>query len=332
MHYRTVAVGGTFDHLHDGHKVLLNASLQRSDRLLLGLTNDSYARHQKLWVDSLEPYEIRKNNLLKYLQGKNLAAHISIEPIDDNSIPKKWENIPIDALFVSLDSQAGAEALNTNREPLAPIKIVIIDLVFAKNGKKISSTDIRAGKIDTNGDNYIPKRFGEYNLLLPLDKRRLFQQPFGHLYPDDSVLKHLPAERLISVGDVVTRNCLQAAIFPKIALLDLYVQRHKSIVALENIGFKGDEITLFADNAPGHLDSSLITTLQKAIDSLPSLHNITILVNGEEDLAVLPLVLLLPLSWVVVYGQPDMGVVVLKITLAAKQKAKKLLETFEAHI
>jgi hypothetical protein len=39
-----------------------------------------------------------------------------------------------------------------------------------------------------------------------------------------------------------------------------------------------------------------------------------IIVEGEEDLAVIPLICLLPENSLVVYGQPDEGVVAIRVT------------------
>jgi cytidyltransferase-like protein len=329
MHYNLAAAGGTFDHLHDGHERFLTSILERSNRLLLGLTTDNYVKQQKHWLDSLESYETRKNNLLVFFQTHNLASRVAIEPINTNNIPKIWENMTIDALFVTSDSRAGAEALNKNRVPLPPINIVSINLIANDDGKKIASSDIRAGKINSHGHAYISETFGKKDLLLPDRQRQLFKQPFGELHTDNSTLKNVTAKRLVTVGDVTTFACLQANIFPKIAIIDLMVQRQESTITLDDMGFKADTVILPAHNTAGELDSSLIVSLRKAIDNLLAPQNITILISGEEDLAVIPLVLLLPLAWVLIYGQPNEGFVKLEITPASKQKAKELLTNFK---
>ena len=52
----------------------------------------------------------------------------------------------------------------------------------------------------------------------------------------------------------------------------------------------------------------------------------TILVKGEEDLGVLPAILLSPLNTAIFYGQPQKGLVYIKVTETSKQKALKLLQ------
>ncbi|HJK04728.1 MAG TPA: DUF359 domain-containing protein [Methanocorpusculum sp.] len=55
-----------------------------------------------------------------------------------------------------------------------------------------------------------------------------------------------------------------------------------------------------------------------------------ILVEGEEDLAVLPLIERLPDGALILYGQPNEGVVVCEVTPVLRQHAKELLSYFES--
>jgi hypothetical protein len=50
-----------------------------------------------------------------------------------------------------------------------------------------------------------------------------------------------------------------------------------------------------------------------------------IIVNGEEDLAVIPAVIEAPLGTAIVYGQPSEGMVIIVTTREKKEKAKRLL-------
>jgi uncharacterized protein (UPF0218 family) len=53
-----------------------------------------------------------------------------------------------------------------------------------------------------------------------------------------------------------------------------------------------------------------------------------VLVDGEEDLAVFPLILILPDSSVILYGQPNEGVVFCEVDSALRKKAEELLSCF----
>src|SRR5258706_7508860 len=41
--YNVIVIGGTFDHLHEGHKVFLRFAFQKSKEVLIGVTADEYA-------------------------------------------------------------------------------------------------------------------------------------------------------------------------------------------------------------------------------------------------------------------------------------------------
>ena len=56
--------------------------------------------------------------------------------------------------------------------------------------------------------------------------------------------------------------------------------------------------------------------------------DVLILVDGEEDLAVIPLILAAPFGVFILYGQPGEGVVVCEVTPAAKEKAGAMLAHF----
>jgi uncharacterized protein (UPF0218 family) len=77
-------------------------------------------------------------------------------------------------------------------------------------------------------------------------------------------------------------------------------------------------------NPAGTITDELVAGIDDAIKNPPA----TIFVNGEEDLAVIPLVIAAPEGVVVLYGQPHKGVVVRTVDLQAKQEAQELLSHF----
>ena len=77
-------------------------------------------------------------------------------------------------------------------------------------------------------------------------------------------------------------------------------------------------------NPAGSLTESLIDAINHAVTHPP----VTIIVDGEEDLAVIPMVIAAPVGAIVLYGQPHEGVVLREVTPEAQVTARQLLERF----
>jgi uncharacterized protein (UPF0218 family) len=158
-------------------------------------------------------------------------------------------------------------------------------------------------------------------LILPEEHRRLFKDPFGTLYPTiEEVLPRLTDGVVYSVGDVVTHNLRKNGIIPAVAIIDGHTMRSPCK--------KMPDLTtgtcIRVKNPPGCLTDALIRALDTAIAHPPT----TILVDGEEDLAVIPMVIAAPLGSLVLYGQPHEGVVLRTVTRDARQKAREYLSRF----
>jgi cytidyltransferase-like protein len=149
--FRKVAVGGTFDELHKGHKVLLIKAFEIGERVLIGLCTDEFAR--KLCKPHLTaPYEERLKELKAFLSVLDLLEKTEIIPLNDPFGPTLAQSC-IEALVVSEETRATAVKINENRRKagLPPLKIVTINMVPAENCTPISTTRIRKGEIDREG-------------------------------------------------------------------------------------------------------------------------------------------------------------------------------------
>jgi len=157
-------------------------------------------------------------------------------------------------------------------------------------------------------------------LVLPEDKRHYFKSPFGRLLPDvTDVIPGLSGRTIYSVGDVVTYHLIQNGIIPDLAVIDGHTMRepcNRSPAVFSR--------RIMAHNPAGTLTEELVQALHDAVKEPPVL----ILVEGEEDLAVIPLVLCAPEGAVILYGQPGKGVVVCEVNDQARKKAKELLSYF----
>lgn len=158
-------------------------------------------------------------------------------------------------------------------------------------------------------------------LRLPEDQRHVFRSPFGTLYPSlDPVFPLLKGKLFFSVGDVVTDHLLQAGFPPAIAIIDGQTMRrpHDGVEI-------PDYHIIHVKNPAGCISSELIDAASEAMAA----QRTVIQVEGEEDLAVLPLVLVASEGSLILYGQPGEGVVVLEVSSLVQDQARRFLNIFE---
>ncbi len=330
MEYKLVVCGGTFDHLHQGHKIFLKSALALSDDVLIGITSDKYAQQNKSRIAAMEPFAQRKEAVEHFLKEKHLIDRVTIAAIDSVFYPKDWETLPIEAIIVTEETRKGAEIVNNQRKRngLPPLKIVSIPFIRDETKQKISSTNIREGKINTGGTAYVKPSWFVKDLFLPEMQKEWFKKPFGKLFTTTSFLQHDDPEKIVAVGDMVSQDCNKLHLNQKLSVVDFTVQRKKIFRKIQELGFHGSETVLPAKNPQSHITPSLFTAIMQAIALFSQDNQIVMVVDGEEDLAVIPLVLALPLDFVIVYGQPGEGIVRLPITLEAKNYAYMLLQKF----
>ncbi|WP_440947298.1 GTP-dependent dephospho-CoA kinase family protein [Methanosarcina sp. T3] len=168
------------------------------------------------------------------------------------------------------------------------------------------------------------------HIELPIELRPLMKRPLGTLYRGkgrDTIEKFVgelaSPTKLISVGDVTTFHLLEAGIIPDICIVDNRTKRKpvSRDVSDRNRDKVYEEVSV--DNPAGIITDELIKTLCEAFASEKLLR---IFVRGEEDLATLPVILLAPLGSVVLYGQPDEGVVFVRVTEKKKEEIRVLFE------
>lgn len=143
-----VAVGGTFNPLHDGHIALLKKAveLSRGGELLIGLTSDEMANNK---IHEVDDYHLRHNDVMKFI--KTFGIIPTIVRLDDPYGPTIREDF--DYLVVSPETHPIGLKINMIRSErnLKQLKIVLVDYVLADDGLPISSTRIWKGEIDGHG-------------------------------------------------------------------------------------------------------------------------------------------------------------------------------------
>jgi pantetheine-phosphate adenylyltransferase len=60
------ALGGTFDHLHDGHIALLDEAISQNRQLIIGLATTPLLINKK-YPEFIQGYEERKQSLINFL-------------------------------------------------------------------------------------------------------------------------------------------------------------------------------------------------------------------------------------------------------------------------
>ena len=149
--YETVAVGGTFDEFHKGHRTLIMKAFEIGKEVFIGLCTDEFVK--KL----MKPHEVasyydRKRRLQEFLNDKGLLKRAEVIPLDDPyGLTVTEPNL--EALVVSRETELRAGKINEIRKEkgLPPIDIIVIDMVLAENGVNISTTRIRRLEIDHEG-------------------------------------------------------------------------------------------------------------------------------------------------------------------------------------
>ncbi|KIK57627.1 hypothetical protein GYMLUDRAFT_45789 [Collybiopsis luxurians FD-317 M1] len=128
--FPVVALGGTFDHLHPGHKILLTmAAWIASQKVIVGVT-DSALLTSKSNAHLLESLESRKANVRSFLELYKPGLEYDIVTINDVYGPTGWDP-NIQALVVSRETESGAKMIHDHRraKDLPGLRTFIIDVI-----------------------------------------------------------------------------------------------------------------------------------------------------------------------------------------------------------
>ncbi|OUJ19139.1 Phosphopantetheine adenylyltransferase CAB4 [Methanonatronarchaeum thermophilum] len=144
-----VVVGGTFSHLHKGHKTLLKKAFNHGDHVIIGITSNKMCQNKH---GEIQDYKTRKKQLKKYIETISQNTEYQITKIEDKVGVSLQKNL--DAIIVSPETRKNAIEINKKRieKGNKPLKIIEIPLQTAEDGKPISSTRIRKGQIDRDGN------------------------------------------------------------------------------------------------------------------------------------------------------------------------------------
>ncbi len=138
-----VGMGGTFDHLHDGHKYLIETALSISHQIVIGLTSQKMLK-QKKFASKIEDYDTRKKNLENFISSINELERVKIVELNDPYGPPIKEP-EYEGLIASQETYSNALKLNEVRKAngFKPLIIIIIPMIMGENNQILSSTAIR---------------------------------------------------------------------------------------------------------------------------------------------------------------------------------------------
>jgi len=333
--FKFAIVGGTFDHFHKGHEALLFKAFSVADKVFVGITSDAMAA-KKQNPKIIERFSERNRAVAGFIAKTHPASCSQITKINDAFGPAAvWKKA--DAIIVTKDTLAGARKINAARKSakVAAAAIVVCPFAKAKDGHRISSLSIRQGLIDRSGNVYLHEKTLPKRFLMPKSLAGQLGKPFGRLFFEPNaarnasvVLRKARPALVAAVGDETFKALYANGIQVGLAIVD-----GSTLRKITGLPSGLPKPITHISNPAGQVTRQLIRAIKKSVRatvfSSPESKGRTIVVHGEEDLAVIPTILALPLGSVVLYGQPKIGIVAVVVGESEKEKAFGFLCKFK---
>jgi pantetheine-phosphate adenylyltransferase len=318
--YRHAVLGGTFDRFHLGHQSLVSKALELSDEVLIGVTVKEL-NQKKILTQIILDYDTRVQELAQYILSKSPHSHFGIFPLAD-PFGQSITDPNLDAIVVSPLTLSGASAVNHRRaqNSLKPIAIEVADLVLDESGEHLSSTRIRQGLVNRQGQVFQELFIKDLHLTKSqIDRIRRLQAEL--IDPNHLTVQSLTAYPDVAlVGDQVTEYFATREFPFHQAIIDYHSGRQPYSTKLGNF----QPIHNFTVDNPA---SSILFTASQIIFDVPKNQTTLITVNGEEDLLGFPLGLSIPLGSALFYGQPGKGIARLILTEDMKNYLARIIHS-----
>lgn len=308
--YNVIGLGGTFDHFHTGHAFFIDQAAELADELVIGITGPALHPETKTFGNLIEPLASRETAVNEYCQTKGYRCRTTV--LTDIFGPTLSDS-SIQALCVTPETHANGEQINQARvaQGLSSLPIHQAAFFIDQTGKPLHAAEIRAGRSSRTGIVYATLM--NQTVQLTSEQKAFFATPQGPvLSSQDLLLVKDQAEHIAVVGDSTLEFFISNKLNYTLGIFDFMQQR----VRVEPEVLKKIEPAISAVNSAGSISAHLSASLRVAIEQKLK----HLFVDGEEDLATVALVLLLPLGSQIYYGQPQQGVVQLNVTEELKER------------
>ena len=162
----------------------------------------------------------------------------------------------------------------------------------------------------------------EKDLVLPESQRDAFKEPLGEELPESLFDSNMDETTYLTVGDVVSLTFRKHGVRPMLSIYDGFTERREMT---EFAGLVEDEPKDVVVNPAGTITAAMAEAVRRGIEGKTDL----IRVDGEEDLAVLPCMVLAPDGTRIVYGMPGRCMMAIVVDDAVRDRAKELLSKME---
>jgi len=159
---------------------------------------------------------------------------------------------------------------------------------------------------------------------VPEKNRELFKEPLGVDLKEKELTVIDKMSKMITVGDVVSLTVVKQGIVPDLSIYDGMTERREMTDFAALVTNKGWKETVVKNEA-GMITAELITAIKNALNGKKEI----IRVEGEEDLAVIPCILLSPIGTNIIYGWPGRGMKLIVTDESIRKKAQYLMEKTE---
>lgn len=242
--YKNLIYAGTFDHLHIGHKKMIDLAFKLADSVSLGITDENMSK-QKFLGQFGENLELRMKHLSNYLKKKKYNKRAKIFVLHNILGPSVLSH-DFDAILVTKATLANARKVNVLRRKrgFKELKIIVKNFIKGTDGKTINSVRIRNGEINREGNSVLSsltllKGKKRKFLQLPKNMRNDLRKPLGKIFKGEentlvrttkktlSYIKKKKYAMVIAIGDIIVSSLIKEGFDADIKIVDLMSRRQK---------------------------------------------------------------------------------------------------------